>query len=90
MQSALAHLQSRRDPFLAELQGLLRQPSIAAQGVGMAETAEIVVARLKGLGAKVELCPTSGYPVVYGELDAGAKQTLVFYNHYDVQPPEPL
>jgi len=90
LQSALAHLQSRRDPFLAELQGLLRQPSIAAQGVGMAETAEIVVARLKGLGAKVELCPTSGYPVVYGELDAGAKQTLVFYNHYDVQPPEPL
>jgi acetylornithine deacetylase/succinyl-diaminopimelate desuccinylase-like protein len=90
VQSALAYLASRRDPFLADLQALLRQPSIAAQGIGMAETAEMVAARLRGLGARVEICPTSGYPVVYGEIDAGARQTLVFYNHYDVQPPEPL
>jgi acetylornithine deacetylase/succinyl-diaminopimelate desuccinylase-like protein len=90
MESALSYLKSHRDPYLAELQALLRQPSIAAQGVGMAETADIVASRLRGLGARVELCPTSGYPVVYGEIDAGARQTLVFYNHYDVQPPEPL
>jgi len=32
-----------------------------------------------------------GNPVVFGELkDEGAEGCLGFYNHYDVQPPEPL
>ena len=31
-----------------------------------------------------------GHPVVYGELNVGAPVTLLFYNHYDVQPVEPL
>jgi acetylornithine deacetylase/succinyl-diaminopimelate desuccinylase-like protein len=87
---ALAYLESHREPFLDDLRSLLRQPSVAAQGVGMEETAALVAERLRALGARVEVCPTSGYPVVYGELDVGAPRTVVFYNHYDVQPPEPL
>jgi acetylornithine deacetylase/succinyl-diaminopimelate desuccinylase-like protein len=33
---------------------------------------------------------TSGQPVVTGLLDVGAKRTLMFYDHYDVQPAEPF
>lgn len=47
---------------------------------------------LKGIGFKVELWPTSGHPTLFAErLDAGADQpTLLIYNHYDVQPVDPL
>lgn len=32
-----------------------------------------------------------GNPVVFGELrNEGTEKCLGFYNHYDVQPPEPL
>jgi acetylornithine deacetylase/succinyl-diaminopimelate desuccinylase-like protein len=43
-------------------------------------------------GIDVKVVPVKdGNPVVFGELKSeGAKQTLGFYNHYDVQPPEPL
>jgi acetylornithine deacetylase/succinyl-diaminopimelate desuccinylase-like protein len=34
--------------------------------------------------------PTLGAPVVFGERAGRSKRTLLFYNHYDVQPPEPL
>jgi acetylornithine deacetylase/succinyl-diaminopimelate desuccinylase-like protein len=40
----------------------------------------------------VQLVPTGGNPIVYGDwLHAGADApTLLLYGHYDVQPPEPL
>jgi len=41
-------------------------------------------------GYKVRSFPTSGAPVVVAEMNRGMKKTLLFYNHYDVQPEEPL
>ena len=41
-------------------------------------------------GYKVRIFPTSGAPVVVAEKDLGMEKTLLFYNHYDVQPEEPL
>jgi len=41
-------------------------------------------------GYKVQTFPTAGAPVVVASLDQGLKKTLLFYNHYDVQPEEPL
>ena len=84
------YVNANRDRFVAELQALCRQPSVAAQNWGMKETAELVLARLQKLGAQARLIPVAGgAPVVYGEIGSGAR-TLMFYNHYDVQPPEPL
>ncbi len=34
--------------------------------------------------------PSQVYPVVYGEAPGLGDRTLLCYNHYDVQPPEPL
>jgi acetylornithine deacetylase/succinyl-diaminopimelate desuccinylase-like protein len=85
-----AAIDQRRDPLLEELQQLCRQPSIAAQNVGIRETAELVRRIMETAGLHVELAETAGHPVVYGESDVGAPRTLLFYDHYDVQPPEPL
>lgn len=84
------YVAANRERFLAELQDFTAQPSVAAQNLGMSEMAEKVRARLEKLGARTRLIPIEGgFPVVYGEIGSGEK-TLLIYDHYDVQPPEPL
>lgn len=89
MKDLLQTLDARREVYLDWLVRLCRQPSIAAQDVGMAETAALVEELLGSIGAQTRQVSTEGFPVVYGELGHG-ERTLAFYNHYDVQPPEPL
>jgi len=39
----------------------------------------------------VEVCPTAGHPIVYGEKIIDPKKpTVVVYGHYDVQPADPV
>ncbi len=77
--------------FTTELQRLCRQPSIAAQGVGMTEMARLVDNLFRRAGADTKvLGADSGQPVIYAEFPGRSDRTLLFYNHYDVQPPEPL
>ena len=90
MESLFNHLDANQGRYLQRLQDLARQPSVAAQNLGMRETAAMVAELLKGLGAAVQIVPTSGHPVVVGDLPGRCEKTLSFYNHYDVQPPEPL
>jgi acetylornithine deacetylase/succinyl-diaminopimelate desuccinylase-like protein len=90
MDDVLAYIDGHLDETIARLQAFCRQPSIAAQGVGMAKMAEMVHGTLLEAGAQVELVPTAGYPVVVGRFCGAGTKTLMFYNHYDVQPPEPL
>jgi acetylornithine deacetylase/succinyl-diaminopimelate desuccinylase-like protein len=91
VEKVLQYIDEHADEFIARVQSLCRQPSIAAQRIGMDETAAMVREMLYGMGADARLVPTSGYPVVFGQIvgPRGSK-TLGFYNHYDVQPPEPL
>jgi acetylornithine deacetylase/succinyl-diaminopimelate desuccinylase-like protein len=85
-----AYVDANRDRFLAELKALCAQPSIAAQGIGLAETAALVEERFKRLGAEVQrITIGGGAPILYAELGQG-ERTLLIYNHYDVQPPDPL
>jgi acetylornithine deacetylase/succinyl-diaminopimelate desuccinylase-like protein len=90
MDDILAYIEDHLAETVTRLQAFCRQPSIAAQGVGMAEMAEMVRSTLEAAGASVELVQTDGYPVVLGRFPGAASRTLMFYNHYDVQPPEPL
>ncbi|MBN1565320.1 MAG: M20/M25/M40 family metallo-hydrolase, partial [Anaerolineae bacterium] len=51
----------------------------------------MVAARFRELGADVTIYETPGSPVVYAELGPqDAARTLMIYNHYDVQPEDPI
>ncbi|HFD39248.1 MAG TPA: M20/M25/M40 family metallo-hydrolase, partial [Anaerolineae bacterium] len=90
MDDLRAYVENHMTQTIARLQAFCRQPSIAAQGEGMAEMAALVRDALTEIGAQAEIMPTEGYPVVVGRLDGARDKTLMFYNHYDVQPPDPL
>jgi acetylornithine deacetylase/succinyl-diaminopimelate desuccinylase-like protein len=84
-----------KDRFLEELLELLRIPSVSADSnfsTDVKACAEAVKARLEEAGAeKVEVCPTAGHPIVYGEkIVDPALPTVLVYGHYDVQPADPL
>ena len=73
------------------LEHLCRQPSVAAQNLGIAEMATLVETLLAHAGFVTQRLVTEGAPpVIYGELRGSGPLTLLLYNHYDVQPAEPL
>lgn len=84
------HIDDHMDAYLAQLARLCAQPSVSAQGWGIAECADLVGAMLAEHGFASEVMPSGGHPVVYGEGAGRSEKTLLFYLHYDVQPPEPL
>lgn len=88
-------LAQNKDRFLNELFELLRIPSISADSAykgDVAQAAEYVKEKLIAAGAdKVEVCPTAGHPIVYGEKMINPQlPTVLVYGHYDVQPAVPL
>jgi acetylornithine deacetylase/succinyl-diaminopimelate desuccinylase-like protein len=85
-----SYLESNLDQSIAELSKLVAQPSVGAQNLGMRECAALVSEMLKARGFEVQVMDTGGAPVVYGERKGRSERTLLIYNHYDVQPPDPL
>ena len=85
-----AYLETHLDESIAELTRLVAQPSVGAQNLGLNECAELVAGMLKKRGFSAEVMPSGGAPVVFAERTGQSARTLLFYNHYDVQPPEPL
>ncbi|AAK42848.1 M20/M25/M40 family metallo-hydrolase [Saccharolobus solfataricus] len=79
------------DEELYTLIEFLKKPSISATGEGIDETANYLKETVeKLLGVKANLEKTKGHPVVYAEINVNAKKTLLIYNHYDVQPVDPI
>lgn len=83
------------DDAIEQLKGYLRIPTISAQDSAIPETVAHVVSMIESIGGETKvLDDLGGNPVVYGFFAAGEngdkEKTLLFYNHYDVQPPEPL
>jgi len=85
-----AFVESNRRRFLAELAEYCAIPSVAAEGRGLDEAAAWVRGRLEKLGATVEELPSPGAPVLYATLGPDVGRPLLIYNHYDVQPADPL
>jgi len=84
-----------KDRFLNELLELLRIPSVSARAEhkgDMVTCAEAMKEKLLAAGADtVDIIPTPGHPIVYGEKIADpSKPTVLVYGHYDVQPADPL
>ena len=85
-----SYLDKNLDKSLAELSKLVAQPSVGAQNWGLKECAALVSELLKARGFDIQIMETGGAPVVFGERKGRSDRTLLIYNHYDVQPPEPL
>lgn len=95
MQHINQYIDANKQRFLDELFELLRFPSVSADPKyknDVLKTAEYIKTKLVEAGAdKVEVCPTAGYPIVYGEKIIDPKlPTVLVYGHYDVQPADPL
>lgn len=88
--AVLKKIDENADKSIEAVKQICSIPSVAAKGEGIEETAELVQQMLEDAGIPSQLHPTAGAPVVTGHLDVGAKRTLLFYDHYDVQPAEPF
>jgi len=91
---ALKHVDSNLNDLISDLQTLIRQPSVSAKNEGIEECAKLVKKLLKKSGLKSEILRLKKgvAPIVYGEIKSkqNPTKTLMFYNHYDVQPAEPF
>jgi acetylornithine deacetylase/succinyl-diaminopimelate desuccinylase-like protein len=89
------YLETQSDRFLSELLDFLRIPSVSAlpaHAGDVQRAAEWISARMQAAGIEaVQILPTGGHPVVYGEwLHAPGQPTVLIYGHFDVQPADPL
>jgi len=87
-----AYIDGNLERALADVVEYCRLPSVSAHGTSIEETARHTVRLLEaeGFAARVLPKPNGAFPVVYAEHAGRAPKTLLFYNHYDVQPPDPL
>jgi acetylornithine deacetylase/succinyl-diaminopimelate desuccinylase-like protein len=82
-----AHLEDAYRTMLARFVAI---PSVGAEGRGQDDMAETLGQALAELGLNVEVHATDGAPVVFAERRVAGAPTVLFYNHYDVQPADPL
>ncbi len=73
------------------LMDFVAQPSVCATGEGVRDMAQLLGEVLKELGFSVTYYDTpTKAPIIHAVLKGRSEKTLMFYNHYDVQPPDPL
>ena len=85
------YLDDHVDDAIADLIRYCRQPSVSAQGLGLEECAALTARLVREAGLEAEvLSGVGGPPIVYGIGQGTANKTLLLYNHYDVQPVDPL
>lgn len=88
-----ANIHAGRESAMADLARLCAIPSISAKGQALVPCAELVADLMRACGIEAQIMPVpGGPPVVFGEARSRRENvpTVLFYNHYDVQPPEPL
>ena len=96
-------VETELDNLVSQLQSLIKIPSVSAKNQSLDECAILVSTILNNAGIKSELLylndegktdkKKSVPPIVFGQLNSKSnpsRKTIMFYNHYDVQPPEPL
>ncbi|MFX0207726.1 MAG: M20/M25/M40 family metallo-hydrolase [Candidatus Hodarchaeota archaeon] len=89
--------QKLKNEFLEDLFDLIRIPSISQDKYEVKKVADWLVKRLEKTADYIEQVETSGNPVILAEWKPQIngtsdqnKPVLLFYGHYDVQPPDPL
>jgi acetylornithine deacetylase/succinyl-diaminopimelate desuccinylase-like protein len=92
LEEVYKYIDAHADSFVEDLVKLVKQPSVSAKGEGIEECAILVEKMLQEIGFSTRIIRgEKGHPVVYGEIKSKkSDKTILFYDHYDVQPPEPL
>jgi len=86
------YIDRNADHFIEDLRILCQQPSVSSQKRGIDECVDLLEKIMEDIGLEVRIFEIkNGNPIIFGELRSGSsKECLGFYNHYDVQPPDPL
>lgn len=95
LDAVLADIDRNIEASEQRLVEFLRIPSVSTDPAYTMECergADWLVGQLRELGYEAESRPTAGHPIVVGHAKAKRKDAphLLFYGHYDVQPPDPL
>ena len=93
--AVLNTIDANLDASTGRLFDLLRIKSVSTDPAFTGEcvrAADWLADQLKGLGYEAEVRDTPGHPIVVGHAKAKRKDAphVLFYGHYDVQPPDPL
>lgn len=89
----LAEIDRSFGESVERLKDFLRIPSVGTDPAHDADTrraAEWLRDELVAAGLAAEVRPTPGQPMVVAKGGSGAGPRLLYYGHYDVQPPDPL
>lgn len=90
MDKVNAYIDAHLPEYIQILKQLCRQPSVSAEQGGLPEMATLVARTMQSLGINSRILPSDGAPVVYGQMAGRSNRTVLLYNHYDVQPVDPL
>ena len=86
------HVGENFEDYVGELVSLVQKPSVSATGEGISTCAAFLAGRMESFGIDVEVRDLpDGHPIIVGKVRGKMKDgVLLVYDHYDVQPPDPL
>jgi len=86
-----AYIEKNSSRFVDELKELCSFSSISNHGRDAVEPARRWIAdRLSQFTDRVETLEAGGMPALYAEVPGSGRRTLLLYQHYDVQPVDPI
>lgn len=92
LESLKAYVEQHEAQFLRCLMNYVDHPSLATVPGDVERCVQFLQATMQDAGITTRVLPSAGNPIVFGEVRAEREDapTVLFYGHYDVQPPEPL
>lgn len=81
---------THEEKYIDTYREFLKLRTVSAEHREIRETAHFLRDLLDSNGFHSQILETDGHPVVYGSMDIGKPRTLLVYNHYDVQPVDPI
>ena len=86
-----AYVEKHSRRFIDDLKELCSFPSISNHGRDAVQPArEWLAVRLAKFTDRVETLEAGGMPALYAEVSGGGRRKLLLYEHYDVQPVDPI